>query len=71
MAASLVNVKIVVMSDPTICSLTLVSGSREATLHFVIATNSTGTNSMLSSHGLSQAKVGEAMNTNSPTDISW
>ena len=65
-----VNVEIVVMSDPTICSSTLVSWSRDTTLHLVIATNSTGTNSILSSRGPSQAKVGEAMNTNSPTDIS-
>ena len=68
---SRVNVEIVVMSDPTICSPTLVFWSRDTTLRLVIATNSTGTNSILSSRGPSQAKVGEAMNTNSPTDVSW
>ena len=68
---SLVNVEIVVMSDPTICSPTLVYWSKDATLRLVRATNSTGTNSIMSSHGPSQAKVGEAMNANSPTDVSW
>ena len=33
--------------------------------------NSTGTNSILSSRGPSQAKVGGSMKTNSPTDVSW
>ena len=55
---------VMVMSDPTICSPALVSWSRDATLRLVIATNTTGTNSILSSRGPSQAKVGEAMNTN-------
>ena len=68
------NVEIVVMSDPTIFSLvsivSLVSWPRDTTL-FVIATNSIATNLVLSSNGPSQAKVGEAMNTNSPTDVSW
>ena len=54
----------------TICSPTLVSWSRDATLRLVITTNTTGTSSILSSCGPSPAKVGGVMNTNSPTDVS-
>ena len=65
-----INVETVVMSDPTICSPTLVSWPRDATLRLVIVTNSTRTNSTLASRGESPAKVGGAMYTNSPTDLS-
>ena len=59
--SSRVNVEIVVMSFL----------GQEMQRWFVIATNSTGTNSIPSSCGPSQATVGEAMNTDSPTDVSW
>ena len=63
---SCVNVEIVVMSDPTTCSPSLLV---KKLLFLVIATNSTGTNSIPSSRGPSQTKVGGAMNTNSPPDL--
>ena len=65
-----VNVEIVVMSNPTISSQLFFLG-QEMQRWLLIATNSTGTNPILSSRGPSQTRVGKAMNTNSPTDVSW
>ena len=66
------NVEIVVMSDPTISSSTLLSWPREATLIcYRHKYHRHELDSILSSRGPSQAKVGEAMNTNSPAKVSW